>query len=66
MRFDGYAEVIINNVVFKSRTSLISNKLIKSFDSAAKRLRDVYIRGLFISLSDLSTLNNLLFDFALF
>jgi hypothetical protein len=66
MRFNGYAEVIINNVVSKSRTSLVFSRLIESFDSAAKRLRDVYVRGLFVGLSDSSTLSDLLFDFALF
>jgi hypothetical protein len=66
MRFDGCAEVIINNVVSKSRTSLVSSRLIESFDSAAKRLRDACVRGLFVGLSDSSTLSDLLFDFALF
>jgi hypothetical protein len=66
MRFDGCAEVIIDNVVSKSRTSLVSSRLIESFDSAAKRLRDVCVRGLLIDFSDLSTSSDLFFDTALF
>jgi hypothetical protein len=66
MLFDGCAESIIENMLFKSRASIIFNKLIKSFKSAAKRLRDVYIRRLFIGLSDLCMLNNLFFNFVAF
>jgi hypothetical protein len=61
-RFDGYTESVVESVSPASRTTVVSDGSVESFEFVAKRLWDIFVRDLFFGFSDLFMSSDLFFD----